>query len=166
VRSNGVEGGFAQTTSVFALTRVTKLPLRGAGGKPVDFARTIVSHGVAELPPNRVDLAAGTLETTLPAPRIARTVRITARGRKLRIETLAGSVVPQLKDTVAHMFRLDDDLSGFYELVRDDERRYEPELGSVFLPLRPSCRDLVAVARVAEPPQCEDAETPARSQTA
>jgi 3-methyladenine DNA glycosylase/8-oxoguanine DNA glycosylase len=80
-----------------------------------------VSHGVAELPPNRVDLPARTLETTLPAPRSARTVRITARSRKLRIETLAGSVVPQLKDTVAHMFRLDEDLSAFYELVRADD---------------------------------------------
>jgi hypothetical protein len=35
--------------------RVADLLLRGAGGEPVDFARTIVSHGVAELPPNRVD---------------------------------------------------------------------------------------------------------------
>jgi hypothetical protein len=38
------------------VTLVVDLPLRGAGGEPVDFARTIVSHGVAELPPNRVDL--------------------------------------------------------------------------------------------------------------
>jgi hypothetical protein len=28
-----------------ALTRVTDLQLRGAGGEPVDFARTIMSHG-------------------------------------------------------------------------------------------------------------------------
>jgi len=27
--------------------------------------------------------------------------------------------VPQLSDTVKHMFRLDEDLSGFYERVRD-----------------------------------------------
>src|SRR5262249_32983378 len=94
---------------------------RGAGREPVDFARTIVSHGVAELPPNRVDLEARTLETTLPVPRGARTVRITAVDGKLRIEPIAGSVAPQLAQTVAHMFRLDDDLSGFYELVRDGE---------------------------------------------
>jgi 3-methyladenine DNA glycosylase/8-oxoguanine DNA glycosylase len=41
--------------------------------------------------------------------------------RKLLIETVAGSVVPQLTQTVAHMFRLDEDLSRFYELVREDE---------------------------------------------
>ena len=100
------------------MNRIADLPLRGAGGEPVDFARTIVSHGVAELPPNRVDLAARTLETTLPVARGARTVRITARGDKLRIE---GSADPKLTRTVAHMFRLDEDLSGFYELVREDE---------------------------------------------
>ena len=35
---------------------VLELPLRGPKGEPVDFARTIVSHGVAELAPNVVDL--------------------------------------------------------------------------------------------------------------
>ena len=101
-----------------ALTSGAELPLRGAGGEPVDFARTIVSHGVAELPPNRVDLAGRALETTLPVARDARTVRITARGKKLQIE---GSADPRLTQTVAHMFRLDEDLSRFYELVREDE---------------------------------------------
>ena len=98
-----------------------ELPLRGAKGEPVDFARTIVSHGVAELPPNRVDLKARTLQTTLRVPRGARTVRITVRGKKLRIETVGGSFVPPLESTVAHMFRLDEDLSSLYELVRNDE---------------------------------------------
>lgn len=93
--------------------KVAELPLVGAGGEPVDFAHTIVSHGVAELPPNRVDLDARTLETTLAVPRGARTVRITTNGGKLRIEAVAGSIVPQLTSTVAHMFRLDEDLSRF-----------------------------------------------------
>jgi hypothetical protein len=72
---------------------VAELPLVGAGGEPVDFARTIVSHGVAELPPNRVDLSACKLETTPPIARGARTVRITQRGEKLRTE---GSADPKL----------------------------------------------------------------------
>jgi hypothetical protein len=80
--------------------------------------RTIVSHGVAELPPNLVDLAGRALETTLPVRRGACTVRITEHNGKLRIE---GSADPRLTQTVAHMFRLDEDLSRFYELVRDDE---------------------------------------------
>jgi 3-methyladenine DNA glycosylase/8-oxoguanine DNA glycosylase len=106
------------------LTLVAELPLRGAGGEPVDFARTIVSHGVAELPPNRLDLEARTLETTLPLRRGARTVRLTERGGKLRIEAASGIVGERAGDalaqTVAHMFRLDEDLSDFYTLVRED----------------------------------------------
>ena len=100
------------------MARVADLRLQGAGGEPVDFARTIVSHGVAELPPNRVDLAGRALETTLPTARGARTVRITAHGKNLRIE---GSADRKLAKTVAHMFRLDEDLSEFYALVREDE---------------------------------------------
>ena len=107
-----------------ALTRVADLPLHGAGGEPVDFARTIVSHGVAELPPNRVELAARTFETTLPMQRGARTVRITASGKMLHIEAVAGTVGAQarnaLTQTVAHIFRLDEDLSHFYTLVGED----------------------------------------------
>jgi 3-methyladenine DNA glycosylase/8-oxoguanine DNA glycosylase len=106
------------------VTRVADLRLQGAGGEPVDFARTIVSHGVAELAPNTLDLAAGTLESTLPVPRGARTVRLTASAGKLRIDAIRGSVGERartvLTRTVAHMFRLDEDLSRFYALVRDD----------------------------------------------
>ena len=51
------------------LTPSTEIPLVGPGGEPVDFARTIVSHGFAELPPNRVDLVGRVLETTLPVRR-------------------------------------------------------------------------------------------------
>ena len=102
------------------MTHVADLALRGAGGEPVDFARTIVSHGVAELAPNKVDLETRTLETTLPVPRGARTVRVTENGGKLRV-AVSGSFHEELTKTLAHMFRLDEDLSAFYELVRDDE---------------------------------------------
>jgi len=104
--------------------RVAEFSLRGAGGEPVDFARTIVSHGVAELPPNRLDLEARTLETTLPVPGGARTIRLTAPGGKLRLDTVAGSAGARVRDTltttVSHMFRLDEDLSAFYALVAAD----------------------------------------------
>jgi 3-methyladenine DNA glycosylase/8-oxoguanine DNA glycosylase len=104
------------------------IPLRGTRGEPVDFARTIVSHGVAELPPNRVELEARTLETTLPVVRGARTVRITEQNGRLRIDIVTGRSGVRLREglaeTIRHMFRLDEDLSGFYGLVGDD-----PELG-------------------------------------
>jgi 3-methyladenine DNA glycosylase/8-oxoguanine DNA glycosylase len=107
------------------VTVVAELPLVGGGGEPVDFARTIVSHGVAELPPNRVDLEARTLEATLPVPGGARTVRISAHGGQTRIELVAGAAATGSRErcartTVAHMFRLDEDLSPFYVLARED----------------------------------------------
>jgi hypothetical protein len=101
--------------------RVAELVLRGAGGEPVDFARTIVSHGVAELPPNRVALDTRTLETTLPVGGGARMVRLAAQDGKLLVDVLAGHAGARVRDTlastVAHMFRLDEDLSAFYEVT-------------------------------------------------
>jgi 3-methyladenine DNA glycosylase/8-oxoguanine DNA glycosylase len=76
------------------------------------------------LPPNRLDLEARTLETTPPIPRGARTIRLTERRGKLRIDALAGSVDERARDalttTVAHMFRLDENLLDFYKLVKED----------------------------------------------
>ncbi len=110
------------------LKLVAELPLVGAGGEPADFARTIVSHGVAELPPNHVDLEARTFVTTLSVPGGARTVRVYERNGSAAIELVAGrssgTVARVLKQTVQHMLRLDEDLSSFYALCRED-----PDLG-------------------------------------
>jgi 3-methyladenine DNA glycosylase/8-oxoguanine DNA glycosylase len=107
------------------LTPVAEILLQGGGGEPVDFARTIVSHGVAELAPNNLHLAERMLDTTLPVPGGARSVRLTEYGGKLRIDTLAGRVgvraAEALAATVAHMFRLDEDLSGFYAVACEDD---------------------------------------------
>jgi 3-methyladenine DNA glycosylase/8-oxoguanine DNA glycosylase len=108
------------------LTWSAALPLVGAGGEPVDLWRTISSHGVADLPPNRIDEDARTLEVTLRIPggrpRTAGVTRgspgtavITVLG-KLPSETLADELLAR----VGHVLRLDEDLSDFYERVRDD----------------------------------------------
>jgi len=96
-----------------------ELELVGVGDEPVDLRRTLASHGVADLPPNQIDAGAGTLTTTLALAQGATTVhvgegsvgsvRITGRGPR------AGVV-----DTIGYMLRLDDDLSAFYVLARDD----------------------------------------------
>ena len=103
---------------------VAELPLVGGGGEPVDFARTIVSHGVAELAPNRLDQEKRTLETTLPVSEGARTVRVSERNGHARIELAGGRggerIAQTLRATVAHMLRLDEDLSSFYVLTRED----------------------------------------------
>jgi N-glycosylase/DNA lyase len=105
--------------------RVAELPLRGGGGEPVDFARTIVSHGVAELPPSWLDFENRTLETTLPVRGGgARTVRLGEADGKLHVDVVAGSTGERqrmaLVRTIAHMFRLDEDLSGFYAAIAED----------------------------------------------
>jgi len=96
---------------------ITELPLVGAGGEPVDFRRTLASHGVASLPPSYIDEDAWTLEVTLPSGRGARTARVSeGRPGVAHVEGATSSILTQLR----HMFRLDEDLSVFYAVARDD----------------------------------------------
>ena len=62
------------------MTALAELPLRGPAGEPVDFRRTLLSHGVAALPPAAIDEDALTLTVTLAAGGGARTVRVTGPG--------------------------------------------------------------------------------------
>jgi 3-methyladenine DNA glycosylase/8-oxoguanine DNA glycosylase len=102
-----------------------ELELKGAGGELVDLWRTFSSHGVAALPPQVLDEAEHTLESTLLLPRgRARTIRIRAgrRGHALvevegRVSAAHGGV---FAETAAHMLRLDADLSAFYEAAGKD----------------------------------------------
>jgi N-glycosylase/DNA lyase len=106
-------------------TVLGELALEGAGGEPVLLARTLGSHGVASLPPSRIDEHSWTLEVTLPVGRSARTVRV-APGRKgrARIDLLGPNLGErgrsQLLAQLRHMFRLDEDLSPFYAVAQDD----------------------------------------------
>lgn len=108
-----------------AVTEFGELKLQGAGGEPVLLARTLGSHGVASLPPSRIDEETWTLEVTLPVAREARTVRVSP-GRKghARLELLGPKLGArgreQLLAQLRHMFRLDEDLSAFYAIARDD----------------------------------------------
>ena len=90
----------------------------GAGGEPVDLLRTLASHGVAELPPQRVDLERSRFEVTLPLGG--------GRGRTVVVSPgepgharVAGAN-RRLLDVVRHMLRLDEDLSEFYVLVAQE----------------------------------------------
>lgn len=88
-----------------------RIELRGAGGEPVDFARTLLSHGVAELPPNTVAEDGSWFETVLPSGR----VRVEADGPGWARVSDARHVA-----VVRHMLRLDDDLSAFYAVAAAD----------------------------------------------
>jgi 3-methyladenine DNA glycosylase/8-oxoguanine DNA glycosylase len=106
-----------------AKTWSAELELKGAGGEPVDLRRTLASHGVADLPPNRIDDQASTLETTLALPRNrARTITI-GKGRPgfARVEAEdVDTAGPALAEAARHMLRLDADLSFFYETASAD----------------------------------------------
>jgi len=96
--------------------------LAGAGGEPVDLWRTIVSHGVADLPPNRIDEDARTLETTVSLPRgRPQTVLVReAPGGKAVLTGRSGAKSEAAITAVGHILRLDEDLSGFYATARAD----------------------------------------------
>jgi 3-methyladenine DNA glycosylase/8-oxoguanine DNA glycosylase len=99
------------------LLGVQEIELVGAGGEPVDFKRTLASHGVADLLPNRLDEQQWTLETTLDIGGRAQRVRLSegAPGH-VRVEARSKRVLP----VVRHMLRLDEDLSRFYALIAED----------------------------------------------
>jgi N-glycosylase/DNA lyase len=103
---------------------VGEFPLRGAGGEPISFGRTIYSHGCAQLPP------ASIRESPLV---YARRLRVDGRVVEIALQEHKGALVARsgvrlgrrsaatVQALVAKMFRLSDDLSGFYARIEGDE---------------------------------------------
>ena len=58
----------------------TPIQLVGAGGEPVDFARTLLSHGVADLPPNEIAPDGTLLSTVLTVGEGAWVVELSSDG--------------------------------------------------------------------------------------
>ncbi len=103
-----------------------RLRLVGGGGERVHYVRLLNSHGLAELPPMHIDQQARTLSVTLPVSRgRPRTVHVRP-GRPGFLEmTVDGkapseTVIAELRSKVAHILRLDEDLSPFYAMVAGD----------------------------------------------
>jgi N-glycosylase/DNA lyase len=104
-----------------------ELELRGAGGEPIDFPRTLLSHGVADLPPNQIADDGSELQTVLEVDGRAWVVRLhSPASGKARLGSVDGGRVPpagaraQLLQTVRHMLRLDEDLSEFYSVAAQE----------------------------------------------
>lgn len=102
------------------------LPVSGAGGEPVDLWRTISSHGLAELPPTRVDETCRTLEITLAMPG-ARPRTVTVEERRPGLAAISGGgptpsarTEAALRAAVSRVLRLDQDLSPFYARIVAD----------------------------------------------
>ncbi|MDQ3916673.1 MAG: Fe-S cluster assembly protein HesB [Actinomycetota bacterium] len=102
------------------------LPLRGPGGEPVDLARTLASHGVASLPPMAIDESARSFEVTLGVRRgRPRTVTVGPGPRGTCAIEVAGrapgaGTADELRSKVRRILGLEQDLSAFYDAVRDD----------------------------------------------
>jgi 3-methyladenine DNA glycosylase/8-oxoguanine DNA glycosylase len=103
-----------------------ELRLAGAGGEPVDLWRTIQSHGLVDLPPMRIDEAARALEITVPLPRARPRTASIAEGRAGYARVTVVGRAPgsraavDLLAAVAHVLRLDEDLSHFYATAAAD----------------------------------------------
>ena len=109
-----------------------EIALRGPAGEPVDLWRTLVSHGVASLPPSQLDEEARVLTVTVPVSRAKpRTLRIReARAGKARVDVLGPApsqrVLREIRDVVSQMLNLEEDLSPLYAAAAAD-----PELSWV-----------------------------------
>src|SRR6266576_4447846 len=56
-------------------------PLVGPAGEVIDLRRVFLSHGIAELPPMRLDQKAWTFEITVPLPGIGARTLILSQAR-------------------------------------------------------------------------------------
>ena len=108
------------------MTSAIRLPLKGAGGEPVSFERTVLSHGVATLPPMTASENGKWFEATLALNGSKpRTVRVTHRASKHALIEVKGRAVSEaaaekVKGATAHVLRLDENLSEFYAMTGDD----------------------------------------------
>ncbi|HMP77491.1 MAG TPA: Fe-S cluster assembly protein HesB [Kiritimatiellia bacterium] len=101
------------------------LPLAGPAGEPVDFMRSLLSHGVADLPPFFIDRDHRALTVTLSLGRSVRTVEITEAGNQrlaIRVRGPAPSPSMQaaIRREVRNILRLDEDLSRFFAVIARD----------------------------------------------
>ncbi len=99
------------------------LPLRGAGGEPVSFPFTINSHGLAALPPGRVDEETPAYELTVGLNGAIVTLRFTERDGILEIASdrrFSKRDEHEVRSIATRMFRLDDDLAPFYDMIDGD----------------------------------------------
>ena len=101
-----------------------ELPLRGAGGEPISFARTVYSHGLAQLPPARVDDAPLVYNRRLRVGgRVVDVAMAESRGRLVArtAARLRRADAIAVQAAIARMFRLSDDLAPFYAAIGSDD---------------------------------------------
>ncbi len=104
------------------MKRAFAMALRGAGGEPVDFHRTIHSHGLASLAPGRID--GNAYERVVRVAGTVRRLRFTAGGDgTLHVHAsgaLGSAGLLEMQAIARRIFRLNDDLAPFYATLADD----------------------------------------------
>ncbi len=99
------------------------LALRGAGGEPVSFGFTIHSHGLAHLPPGRIEEETPAYDFTVALDEAITTLRFTESGGMLHIAAdrrLGPGDEHEVRAIATRMFRLSDDLAPFYAMIEND----------------------------------------------
>lgn len=103
-------------------------PLRLRPTPPFDFAATAASHGWVALAPNAWDAGREAIERVHRLTSRVILLRITGGPDEVRVELPGtdghpGPLTPaerrEVRDAVAHMLRLDEDLTGFHALCRE-----------------------------------------------
>lgn len=103
-----------------------EFPLVGPAGEVVDLRRVFLSHGIAELPPMRLDQKAWTFEITVPLPGLgARTLIISQASPGHGVIRVTGraptdQVAAAIMAQVRHVLSLDLDLTPFYAVAAED----------------------------------------------
>ncbi len=103
-----------------------EFPLIGPAGEVIDLRRVFLSHGIAELPPMRLDQKSWTFEITVPLARVGpRTLKISQARPGTGLISVAGqSLTPQaapgVMAQVRHVLSLDVDLTPFYAVAAED----------------------------------------------
>ena len=85
-----------------------------------DYKAVVFSHGWSDLPPFHVERDDGTLRVVLRTADKPSVVRLGAAPGGIEVE--APTIGEDVVAAVRWMFRMDDDLSDFYERMRHEDR--------------------------------------------
>ena len=105
------------------MQRIAAIPLRGPSGEPIDFARTIESHGCTSLPPAVDGANLQRYRYRLRIGNSIRTLQFEGQNGNLVVSCdrpLSDAQERRVLQTVHRMFRLDEDFGPFYDAIRDD----------------------------------------------
>jgi N-glycosylase/DNA lyase len=102
-----------------------EFPLIGPAGEVIDLRRVFLSHGIAELPPMRLNQESWTFQITVPLLGIgARTLTISQARPGHGLISVTGPLTPDVGAAVLgrvrHVLSLDVDLTPFYAVAAHD----------------------------------------------